>query len=324
MSTGARPLIRVFGRQWLNRVMADTAPDRASTLDWLLEGDPAIRWQTLRDLSDADEAQWRIEQERVASEGWGARLFDHQDDDGRWTPRLYGKKWISTTYTMVLLRRMGLPRSDPRALKSCQLFFKEGLGTRRNSETCIHSLVLGLLYWFDVDDAQREPVLEYLLAKQLEDGGWNCDVQSRHGSFHTTASALEALRECAVAGTSRKDEIEAAEARGREFFLEHRMFRSHRTGEVVNQRFLRFSFPPHWHFDVMRGLDYFWSSGSLTDPRLQEAIDLLVEKGDEDGRWPLQQRWPGETWFEMETVGEPSRWNTLRAMRVLEGWSGEK
>ena len=303
--------------------MGEKASDRARVIDWLLEGDPAIRWQTLRDLVGTKESEWGLEQKKVATEGWGARLLEHQDQDGRWTPRLYGKKWISTTYTMVLLRRMGLPRSDPRAVKSCQLFIKEGLGTRRNSEACIHSLVLGLLYWFDVGDAQREPVLEYLLAKQLKDGGWNCDVQSRHGSFHTTASALEALRECAVAGTSGKSEIEAAETRG-EFFLEHRMFRSHRTGEVVNQRFLRLSFPPHWHYDVLRGLDYFWSSGSLSDPRLQDAIDVVVQKQDGDGRWPLQQRWRGETWFEMETVGEPSRWNTLRAMRVLDGWSGEK
>jgi hypothetical protein len=101
------------------------------------------------------------------------------------------------------------------------------------------------------------------------------------------------------------------------------MFRSHRSGEIVNERFLRFSFPPRWHYDVLRGLNYFWSAGSLHDPRLQEAIDVVVEKRDRDGRWPLQQRWPGETWFEMETVGEPSRWNTLRAMRVLDGWPGE-
>lgn len=304
--------------------MAVTVPDRTQTIEWLLEGDPAIRWQTLRDLIRADESLWKSEQERVANEGWGARLLSHQDEDGRWTPRLYGKKWISTTYTMVLLRQMGLPRSDPRALKSCHLFLKEGQGTRRNSETCINGLVLTLLYWFDVEDRLREPVLGYLLGKQLEDGGWNCDGHSRHGSFHTTSSALEALRECAVAGAPNIAEIETAEARGREFFLQHRMFRSHRTGDVVSERFLRFSFPPRWHYDVLRGLDYFWSSGSLSDPRLQDAIDLVVQKQDEDGRWPLQQRWPGETWFEMETVGEPSRWNTLRAMRILDGWAGEK
>ena len=304
--------------------MGEEVPDRTRTIDWLLEGDPAIRWQTMRDLVGAKEQVWRLEQDRVATEGWGARMMEHQDEDGRWTPKLYGKKWISTTYSMVLLRRMGLPRSDPRALKSCHLFLKEGLGTRRNSDTCVSAMVLALLYWFEVEDRQRETVLEYLLGRQLKDGGWNCEIQSSHGSFHTTSSALEALRECVVAGAPGIAEIETAEARGREFFLEHRMYRSHRSGEIVNQRFLRFSFPPRWHYDILRGLDYFWSADSMSDPRLQDAVGIVADKRDQDGLWPLQQRWPGETWFEMETVGEPSRWNTLRAMRVLDGWGGEK
>ena len=304
--------------------MGDEASDRTRVIDWLLDGDAVIRWQTMRDLVGVEDSEWRPEQESVATEGWGARLLEHQDEDGRWTPRLYGRKWISTTYTMVLLREMGLPRSDTRALKSCHLFLKERLGTRRNGDTCVSAMVLALLFWFDVEDEKRVPVLGYLLDKQLPDGGWNCETDSQHGSFHTTLSALEALRVCAVAGAAGLDEIEAAEARGREFFLQHRMFRAHRSGEIVNERFLRFSFPTRWHYDVLRGLEYFWSAGTLDDPRLQDAIDVLVEKEDEDGRWPLQQRWRGETWFEMETVGEPSRWNTLRAMRVLDGWSGEK
>jgi hypothetical protein len=304
--------------------MGERASDRTQVINWLLKGDPAIRWQTLRDLVGVEESEWRPEQGRVATEGWGARLLEHQDQDGRWTPRLYGKKWISTTYTMVLLREMGLPRSDPRAIKSCHLFVEEGLGIRQSRDTCIAAMVLALLYWFDVHDRVREPVLEHVLALQLADGGWNCDEESRHGSFHTTCTALEALRECSVAGAPGLDGIEAAVARGQEFFLQHRMFRSHRTGEVVDRRFLRFSFPTRWHYDVLRGLDYFRSAGSLTDRRLSDAIDVVMKRQDGDGRWPLQQRWPGETWFEMETVGEPSRWNTLRAMRVLDGWRGEK
>ena len=300
------------------------APDRAPTIDWLLEGDPAIRWQVMRDLNGSPESEWRAEQEKVATEGWGAGLLSHQDDEGRWTPRLYGKKWISTTYTMVLLRRIGLPRSDPRALKSCRLFLREGQGTRRNSEMCIQSMVTALLFWFRVDDDDREPVLGYLLSRQLDDGGWNCEGNSTHGSFHTTSAALEALRESSSSGTSRVDEVRDAEARGREFLLRHGMFRSHRSGEIVDQRYLRFSFPPRWHYDVLRGLDYIWSAGALDDDRLGEAIDVVMHKRSDDGTWPLQQRWPGETWFEMETVGEPSRWNTLRAMRVLDGWEARK
>jgi hypothetical protein len=298
--------------------MSQSIEDRKRTIDWLLDGDPAIRWQVMRDLTGSPAKSWAAEQENVATEGWGARLLSHQDGDGRWTPRLYGKKWISTTYTMVLLRRMGLPRADPRALLSCRLFLKEGQGTRRNSEMCIQSMVTALLYWFDIDDDDREPVLGYLLSRQLDDGGWNCDGRSQHGSFHTTSAALEALRESAVARSSRLEDILEAEARGREFFLQHGMFRSHRSGDVVDQRFLRFSFPPRWHYDILRGLDYFWSAEALDDDRLEDALTVVADKRRADGTWPLQQRWNGETWFEMETVGQPSRWNTLRAMRVLE------
>jgi hypothetical protein len=301
--------------------MSHGGNDRKRVIDWLLDGDPAIRWQAMRDLTGSPKKTWLAEQEKVASEGWGARLLSHQDREGRWTPRLYGQKWISTTYTMVLLRRMGLPRSEPRALRSCRLFLKEGQGTRRNSEMCIQSMVTALLYWFDVDEEDRDPVLGYLLSRQLDDGGWNCDGRSHHGSFHTTSAALEALRESAIAGSSRAKEIAGAEARGQEFFLQHGMFRSHRSGEVVNPRFLRFSFPPRWHYDILRGLDYFWSAGALVDNRLEESITVVADKRNSNNTWPLQQRWKGETWFEMESIGEPSRWNTLRAMRVLEGWA---
>jgi hypothetical protein len=303
--------------------MSDTEQDRDRVIDWLLDGDPGIRWQVMRDLAHSSQSAWRREQEKVATEGWGARLLSHQDEEGRWTPRLYGKKWISTTYTMVLLRRMGLPRSEPRALASCRLFLREGQGTRRNSEMCIQAMVTALFYWFDVDEDDRAPVLEYVLSRQLDDGGWNCEAQSRHGSFHTTSAALEALREAAAAGAPTGG-ITEAEARGREFLLRHGMFRSHRTGEIVDRRYLRFSFPPRWHYDVLRGLDYFQAAGAMDDDRLAEAVGVVIERRRADGTWPLQQRWPGETWFEMETVGEPSRWNTLRATRVLDGWEARK
>jgi hypothetical protein len=173
----------------------------------------------------------------------------------------------------------------------------------------------------EVEDARRRLILAALLDRQLPDGGWNCIPTSRHGSFHTTISALEALREAALAGAPGLQRIESAEARGREFFLRHHLFRSHRTGDLVNQQFLRFSFPPRWHFDVLRGLDYFSAARAMTDERLDDAISIVSGKRRKDGRWALQERWPGATWFEMEVVGEPSRWNTLRAMRVLEALS---
>jgi hypothetical protein len=302
---------------------------RSAVIGWLLEGDPSIRWQVLRDLEAAPERVWRREQGRVATNGWGARLLSYRDSDGRWTPRLYGRKWISTTYSLVLLRQLGLPGADTRAVASCRLFLEEGLGadgginlsaTKRNSDVCVTAMVVALLYWFQVQDPRREGLLRFLLAQQMPDGGWNCEQSAEHGSFHTTCSVLEALRQCLVSGAPDPATLAAAEAGGRDFFLAHRLFRSHRSGDVANPQFLRFSFPPRWHYDVLRGLDYFWSAGALSDDRLRDAIGVVAGKRRADGRWPLQQRWPGVTWFEMEEVGEPSRWNTLRAMRVLEAW----
>lgn len=304
-------------------------------LKWLMAGDPAIRWQVMRDLLHEPEQAWAEEQKRVATEGWGAKLLGFQDASGRWTPKLYGHKWISTTYSMVLLRRMGLPSGHPAAAKACRLFLDEGLWsdgginisvTQQESETCVTGMVLAFLAWFGVDDAERSPLVDYLLANQMSDGGWNCeqDRGASHSSFHTTTSVLEGLREHAVAGGSRVDETEVAEVAGREFLLNHRLYQSHRSGKVVDARMLRLSFPPRWRHDILRGLDYFHAASAGRDSTLRDATEVLMSKRRTDGRWPLQQRYPGRTWFEMEQVGQPSRWNTLRALRVLNWWEADR
>lgn len=301
------------------------------TLGWLMEGDPAIRWQTMRDLFGAPRSAWRKEQARVATEGWGAEILAHQDDTGRWTPRFYGQKWISTTYSLLLLRQMGLPSNDPRAIKACPIFLDEGLWRdgginlspyQQRSETCVTGFVLGLLSWFKVDDPRRERLVDYLLAEQMKDGGWNCerDHGARHGSFHTTINVLEGLRDYVEAGGARSDEASAAERRAREFFMKHHLYRSHRTGAVVNTAFTRFSFPPRWYFDLLRGLDYFRASDAPYDERLEDPIAVVMRRRGKDGRWLLQNDHRGATFFTMEKVGQPSRWNTLRALRVLDWW----
>lgn len=313
-----------------NRTTGSDPTDRVRA--WLLAGDPAIRWQVLRDLCGEPEPVWRAEQDRVVTEGWGARLLGFQDEWGRWTPRFYGHKWISTTYSLMLLRRMGLPAGHPGAVQSCLLLLDEGQRddggidpstSLHRSEACITGMTLGLLAWFGVDDDRREGLVEFLLTHQLGDGGWNCewDRGATHSSFHTTTNVLEGLREYGVDGGGRAAATEAAEARGREFLLEHHLYRSHRTGGIVDQRMLRLSFPPRWRHDVLRGLDYFRSAAAPADERLSDGVAVLIGKRRRDGRWPLQQRYPGRTWFEMERVDEPSRWNTLRALRVLDWWA---
>jgi len=309
----------------------DTA-SRDPVLAWLLAGDPAIRWQVERDLLDRPARRWRAEQARVAKEGWGARLLAHQDRTGRWTRRLYGHKWISTTYSMVLLWQLGLPRDDPRAVTPCRLFLDEALRpdggidpsvTAGRGEACVTGMVLGLLSWFKADDPRRELLVGYLLGHQMDDGGWNCQrcQGATHGSFHTTINVLEGLREYVEAGGSRAAAVRRAEAAGREFFLKHHLYRSHRTGQIANPAFTRFSFPPRWHHDVLRTLDYFRASRAAYDDRLTDAIELVVKRRTTDGRWLLQNRYPGRVFFDMEKVRRPSRWNTLRALRVLR-WFG--
>jgi len=300
-------------------------------LDWLLEGDPAIRWQAIRDLAGAAPRTVQREQRRVAETGWGARLLALQDQDGRWARGIYTPKWTSTTYTLVLLRSFGLARGNPQALRACRLLLDQGFcddgginfwkRSHSRSETCVTGMLLAVFCWFGLDDPRVDRLAEHLEKHQMADGGWNCLAMpsyghATHGSFHTTISALEALTEY----QQFRGQAGKPTALGREFLLAHRMFRSHRTGAIVDAAMTRFSFPPRWHYDVLRGLDHFRECGAERDERLADAIELVEKRRTPDGRWPLQNRYPGKTFFELEEPGKPSRWNTLRALRVLRWW----
>jgi hypothetical protein len=191
------------------------------------------------------------------------------------------------------------------------------------SETCITGFIPALVSDFSFQSADTEKVVRYLLREKMDDGGWNCQRHrgASHSSFHTTINVLEGLRSYVEAGGLQKEEVEAAEYRAREFFLAHNLYRSHRTGEVVKPEFTRFSFLPRWHHDVLRTLDYLRSSHAPFDQRLEDPMDLLLQKCGKSGRWRLQNRHPGKVFFEMEVVSKPSRWNTLRALRVLKWWN---
>jgi hypothetical protein len=185
-------------------------------------------------------------------------------------------------------------------------------------------MVLSILCHFQFDDDRVDALATYLLRQQMPDGGWNCrrDFGATHSSVHTTISVLESLRLYEVQRQSKVRAIRTAQARGREFLLMHRLFRSDRTGEIINDVFLKFTFPPRWHYDVLRALDYFQAVNASRDERLSEAIDIVRSTRREDGRWTLHHRYKGKTYFELERVGAPSRWNTLRALRVLKWWEG--
>lgn len=303
-----------------------------AVLAWLLEGDPSIRWQVMRDLAGTAPGIVETERRRVATEGWGARLLAEQDPDGRWAGALYSPKWISTTYTLLLLHWLGLPSGHPQALAGCRQVWQGaryhvgGLTLARSMgqpEACITAMLVLLAFSFGFHDDRREEAVRWLIDQQLQDGGWNCrSVRdgSRHGSFHTSISVLDALLQYERCGGELF--VGAAMQGGREFFLDHRLYRSHRTGEVVNPAFVRFPFPPQWHFDVLRGLEHFRAAGATPDPRLKDAIDVVRRARRNDGSWPVYRGYAGKTWFRMEPAGA-SRWTTLRALRVLRWWEGQ-
>jgi hypothetical protein len=310
------------------------------TIQWLLDGDPAVRWQTLRDLVGAAERTVRREQRRVARDGWGARLLAKQDAGGTWargqSPNdgLYSPKWISTTYTMLTLRDFGLPANNRQARKACTLLLDGGLqrdgginyGWRGRSETCITGMVLSILSHFEYEDERLETLVNHLLEQQMPDGGWNCrrPFGATHASVHTTINVLEGLRLYEAHRGHKLEAVERAQRRGREFLLAHRLFRSHRTGDIIKPIFIRFSFPPRWHYDILRALDYFQAVNAPCDVRLEEAIDIVRQRQGQDGRWQLEHSYKGKTYFELERLGTPSRWNTLRALRVLRWWDRKR
>lgn len=303
---------------------------------WLLEGDPAVRWQTQRDLLDASPRRWRAEQKLTATTGWGAQYLAKQERKGGWGGGLYSPKWTSTTYTLLELHHLGLPRDTVAAQRGVRLLvdgmmggdddaaFARGLARQ---DLCILGMELELGAYFGGMTRRIDPLITHLLERQMPDGGWNCrlgrDKHVSHSSLHTTFNVLDGLRTALECGLRRqRADVEAAERRAFEFVLAHQFYRSHRTGAVINPVFMLLSHPHRWHYDVLRGLDYFQRAGAERDPRAADAIALLEAKRLKDGTWPVQHRHSGFRFFDMEKAGKPSRWNTLRALRVLRWWHG--
>lgn len=322
------------------RTLTDPQKWRASAANspvvrWLLDSDPSIRWQVMRDLIGAPADEVAAERARVATEGVGSRLLALQAQDGRWGGAAWNRGWNSTMHVLMLLREMGLdPASEP-ARRAVDLVRERvtwrGCGPEEADdnpffvgevEPCINGQVAAVGAYFGHD---VRGIVDRLLAEQLPDGGWNCEATSgsTRSSFNTTICVLEALLEY-ERNVASSPELTGARLRGEEYLLERRLFRRKSTGEMIEQdrksgaAWTRFAFPTWWHYDVLRGLEYLRSAGVAPDARLAEAIELVASKSDGEGRWPLETRHPGVMPVELdEREGRPSRWNTLRAMRVL-------
>ncbi|MFN8470294.1 MAG: hypothetical protein U0X20_32365 [Caldilineaceae bacterium] len=313
-------------------------------IHWLLEGDPAIRWQVLRDLTGAPPAEVLAEKALVATGGAGAQLLALQGDDGAWGGTAWNHGWDSTMHVLTLLREFGLDPAGAPA-QGAVSSVRERVhwmgwdwdGTWRGQdfvgnpyfagevEPCINGQVAASGAYFGQD---VERIVDRLLGEQLADGGWNCEAQngSTRSSFNTTICVLEALIEYELAGAScdaaRVSAVTAARLRGQEYLLERRLFRRLTTGEIIDPAWLQFSFPNWWHYDVLRGLEYLRRTGASPDARASEAIALVESKRGADGRWLLDNQYSGRMPVDLgEGVGQPSRWNTLRALRVLEWWT---
>jgi len=315
------------------RAVQQTEP-ATQPVEWLLAGDPAIRWQTLRDLAEAGSKIVERERRMVVREGWGAHLLGEQGADGMWARGMYTPKWTSTHYTLLALRDLGVPNDNVQCRRACELILERGLqpdggisyptrpSGRRRGEGCISGMSLSIVSYFGVDDNRVDAIADYALSEQMADGGWNCrrPAGATHSSMNTTISMLEGLRHYELFRKRKRGEVRAAMRRGREFLLEHRLFRSHRTGAVIKPEFTRFVFPPRWHYDVLRALDHFRDVDAPRDERLADGIALVEARRGQDGLWPLTYKYDGKGYFDMERVGAPSRWNTLRALRVLRWW----
>jgi hypothetical protein len=309
-----------------------------TVIDWLLDSDPAIRWQVLRDLTDAAPGEIAAERARVEREGWGARLLALEGADGLWAggacfPASYtggeqGQPWTATMHTLQTLEIFGLDPASESVRRAVSLIAEHGRWEHAGQryfdgevEPCINGRTIEAGAYYGVDVA---PLVDRILGERLADGGWNCEAEngSVRSSFDTTITVLDGLLEFERA-TGGSAPVREARSGGQEYLLERSLFRGKRTGEVVSPEYLDFAFPYYWRYDVLRALDYFRRSGAQRDSRLAEAVELVRAKRQPDGRWLLDRIHPGRVHFALEgEVGEPSRWNTLRALRVLDWWEG--
>lgn len=296
-------------------------------ITWLMAGDPAIRWQVMQDILHADSLSVEKERLNIVSEGWGARLLSYQDPDGLWAGQLYDHKWISTTYSMLLLRQMGLSPEHEKARLACYKLLNGGYQsegalsyskTRKVFDLCVNGIVLSILAYFHYQDERVHRIAEYLLDQQCDDGHWEpyLNNTSMKYCFDTTLLVLEGLDEYTRHYPDRRLFFDHAISLGIEFLLTHHIFLNDQ-GKSIEKKWTLFSFPPRWHYDVLAVMDFLFRIGFTYDSRMDQAINLIQSKQRADGRWALQNRHAGKTYFEMEKPGEPSRWNTLRALRAL-------
>lgn len=297
------------------------------TNKWLFEGDVSIQYQTHRDLLGVDRPDLKA---RIETEGWGKQLLSKRNENGHWGLKFYQPKWTSTHYTLLDLKNLAISNDCKSIIQTLEIILKENkapdggilpIGEMQKSDMCINGMALNYFSYFGVNQSELESIVDIILSQQLSDGGFNCRLNrsgAKHSSLHTTISVLEGILEYRKNNyTYRLAELKKVERESQEFILQHCLYKSDKTGNVIDNRYLRFTYPTRWRYDILRALDYFQFAGSLYDNRMQDAVEVLLKKQNKECAWNLQANHPGNFHFHMEEVGKPSRWNTLRALRVL-------
>lgn len=298
---------------------------RQETIAWLMQGDPVIRWQAMRDLVSTPASDLEAERERTAELGWGKEFLQAMRDDLTWPEG----RWTGAPWVLMMIMDCGLPPGTPRLRDAAAKFLDRNLsrkdlqsvdGLLKFMDLCHVGFWLRIGAYFQPEDPRLGVLVDTIEAAQMADGGWNCQIRSKpkthHSSFHTTFNVLDGLREASLAGILQAQRFQQMETRAAEFVLEHRFFKSDKTGEVIKPAFVQLSYPHHWHYTYLRGLDYLRTTPFAGDTRSQDATDLL-EATSRNGRWKLGRPIAGSLLFKMEKPGQESRWITLQALRVF-------
>lgn len=302
--------------------------DKEQIINWLLEGDVSIQYQVYRDLSGVEKKDL---QNRIAREGWGQEFLSRRHSNGHWGDKFYQPKWISTHYTLLDLRNLCLPQDNEMVRETIELVLQNGksddggipLGpsTSEHSDICVNGMFLNYASYFNAPESELYSIVDSILNEIMPDGGFNCRTTrsgAKHSSLHTTLSVLEGLTGFQKAGyTYRMDSIQSAKASAQEFILQHQLFLSDRTGQIINKNFLKLTYPCRWKYDILRAMDYFQYAGIEWDNRMEVATHVLYGKRNKEGTWNMQAAHPGQVHFIMEKAGKQSRWITLRVLRVL-------
>jgi hypothetical protein len=297
-------------------------------IEWLLKGDVSIQYQVWRDLLGVEKKKL---QDRIGMEGWGYDFLSKRNSDGHWGHGFYQPKWISTHYTLLDLRNLNLSSNNEIVRETIELVLQNskaddggirlGPSISQHSDICINGMFLNYASYFKIAEKKLHSIVDSILKEIMPDGGFNCRTTrsgAKHSSLHTTISVLEGLTEFQKCGyTYKKEEIISAKKNSIEFILQHQLFLSDRTSQIISKEFLKLTYPCRWKYDILRAMDFFQYDGIEWDSRMEAALDILKLKRNKEGAWNAQAAHSGKVHFNMEQAGKPSRWNTLRVLRVM-------